>query len=144
MTRKETAGRSLLLTKEVITDFEKWVGLGMNNVDVATLLGFSESTVYLWLSNSKDPSKDPLYAEFAMAMERGKAKFKATHIANITKAAKQERHWQASAWLLERRFPDEYGRREKMDMNHSGNIGNPYSGLTEEQLRRLAGDDDDD
>jgi hypothetical protein len=48
-------------------------------------------------------------------------------------AAAQEGAWQAAAWILERRYPHEYGRTvqehvEKVD----------WERLTDEQVKRLA------
>jgi hypothetical protein len=32
--------------------------------------------------------------------------------------------WQAHAWILERRFPDEFGRVTRQEINHSGTVHN--------------------
>lgn len=59
-----------------------------------------------------DPTEWPFVA-FAVATEKALASFEATHLRNIARAASSgPERWQASAWLLERRFPELYGRPE--------------------------------
>ncbi|MBA7557325.1 hypothetical protein ES705_50073 [subsurface metagenome] len=46
--------------------------------------------------------------------------------------------WQASAWLLERKYPDEFARREKQEIRLSGEIKTSeeldFTKLTDRQL----------
>ena len=54
-----------------------------------------------------------------------KAKAKALHnFEQVITSASME-HWQAAAWMLERRHPNLYGKREKIeaDVNHKGLTG---------------------
>ncbi len=37
-------------------------------------------------------------------------------------SAAQKGNWTAAAWLLERKYPDEFGRREKQEVKISGEI----------------------
>jgi hypothetical protein len=55
------------------------------------------------------------FVHFAAAIEKAEADAEVRHVANIARAA-QEGTWQASAWWLERRRPDDYGRRERIDV----------------------------
>lgn len=47
--------------------------------------------------------------------------------AHATPDNKRAGYWQAAAWLLERRYPNEYGRRERIDVNEE----KPKTGLDE-------------
>ena len=47
--------------------------------------------------------------------------FKAWNIQQIM-AAGTKGNWQANAWLLERKYPDEFGRREKQEVKISGEV----------------------
>jgi hypothetical protein len=47
--------------------------------------------------------------DFAEALSNAVEVFKMTHLANIARASKKD--WNASKWILERKFPEEYGRR---------------------------------
>jgi len=48
--------------------------------------------------------------EFVEALKKAEADAIVRHVANIAKAA-QDGQWTASAWWLERRYPEDYGRR---------------------------------
>lgn len=61
---------------------------------------------------------------FFAATEKAKADFVANNVANITAAARKGGQWTASAWLLERRMPEEFGRidRHLIQAQHSGTM----------------------
>lgn len=63
--------------------------------------GIAESVFYEWKAEN---------AEFAEAIQKAEGKGAISHLARI-KQASTDGNWQASAWVLERRYPDEYGRR---------------------------------
>lgn len=88
---------------------------GATNVDIAKALGISESTFYRWVST---PSTDA-ERELSESLKKAEADYKNALQGIIAKAA-QERDWKAAAWLLERKYPEEYGRR-MLDLR--GDIG---------------------
>jgi hypothetical protein len=49
---------------------------------------------------------------FADDVRRAEAGAELTHMRNVQNAARDDKHWRASVWWLERRAPDRYGRRE--------------------------------
>ena len=69
----------------------------------AELAGISKDTLYEWIKAD---------ADFADAVKEAQASAEALHISNISRAA-FDGTWQASAWWLERRFPDRYGRQDR-------------------------------
>lgn len=50
-------------------------------------------------------------AAFARDVARAEAGIELAHMRSIQQAARDERHWRASMWWLERRAPDQYARR---------------------------------
>lgn len=50
------------------------------------------------------------HREFATALDAALATAKSSMLAHVRNAA--PKHWQAAAWLLERRFPEEFARPE--------------------------------
>jgi hypothetical protein len=50
-------------------------------------------------------------ATFAAGLCRAEAGAELNHMRNIQQAAKDEKHWRASVWWLERRSPERYGPR---------------------------------
>lgn len=51
-------------------------------------------------------------AEFDAAIRRSEAGCELAHMRNVQQAARDERHWRASVWWLERRLPERYAKRE--------------------------------
>jgi len=52
---------------------------------------------------------------FREAIEKAEAEAEVAHVANIVRAA-QDGVWTASAWWLERRRPDDYGRVDRVEL----------------------------
>lgn len=82
--------------------------------------GISKTAIYLWLKKGHaavdrqekgEPSRedDTTYVEFMYRLEKAMAESEMRDLLNIANAAVES--WQASAWRLERRFPEKYGRR---------------------------------
>jgi len=89
--------------------------------DAYALAGIPESTFYEWKKN---------HPEFLEAIKKADIICKSLHIKNIKKHS--DKQWQASAWYLERRYPNEF--RERKEFEHKGK-------LTLEEF--LSGDDFD-
>lgn len=79
---------------------------GANNVDIAKAVGIAESTFYRWVSTPTSENQ----RELSESLKKAEADYKNALQGIIAKAA-QERDWKAAAWLLERKYPDEYGRK---------------------------------
>jgi hypothetical protein len=52
---------------------------------------------------------------FSDAVEKAEGEAESRFLTQVARAATTGT-WQAAAWWLERRHPDEYGRRERMDI----------------------------
>ncbi len=77
---------------------------GLTQRDASILAGISEDTLSLWKKDS----------DFSEQMRQKQIEFKLGHIRVIKKAS--EKSWQASAWLLERKFKEEFSLKTKMDV----------------------------
>ena len=105
------------LVNEILTYKEN----GLSDKDVCDMVGIHQGTFYKWLKEADtgingDYPDNPvsqleLKRELRDGLKRAQAAFKAYHIQNITKAAKKS--WQASAWMLERMYPKEFGRIDR-------------------------------
>jgi hypothetical protein len=80
----------------------------------ATYAGVDESTLHRWLKRGRRKRKGS-YHDLAVAFDKAVADSEVLGVARITKAA-NDGSWQASAWLLERRFPENWGRRERHEI----------------------------
>jgi hypothetical protein len=66
------------------------------------------------------------YVRFVEAIERALSEFKLALTTSIYSAGQGDKgQWQAHAWLGERRFPDEFGRRQRID--HANADGAPFA-----------------
>lgn len=55
------------------------------------------------------------YLDFLERVKKAEAEAETAHVENIAHAART--YWQASAWWLERRHREDWGRRDQLDVN---------------------------
>lgn len=102
-----------------IATFLDGVRMGLPQREAAARAGWSERSVTWWKQIARDAvdrggkltGRERECVAFLADLRKATADCKAGHLAVITRAAQRDGQWQASAWLLERRFPDEFGRR---------------------------------
>lgn len=82
----------------------------------AAYTGVARSVVFDWLRKGRQAGARQPYKGFVEKVDEAFAMFEVTAIAQIAKAG-ADGEWQATAWRLERRFPDKYGRRTRVDGN---------------------------
>lgn len=83
---------------------------GLSNGDIISALGIHPSTFYRWVSESTNR----LQRELSDGLKKEEAEFKRTPLTTIRAASlARNQHWTAAAWLLERKYPDEYGKAER-------------------------------
>lgn len=104
--------RRTKLTDRTKEDIVKALKAGNSRRDSALYAGISEATFYSWMARGREG--EPLYAEFLEAVEKAEAQSVVRNVAIIQRAA--EETWQAAAWWLERKRPDDWGRRQRMDI----------------------------
>jgi transposase len=87
---------------------------GLHTKHVAQALGISRQTFYNWLRKGEQTQKGLEY-ELYKGVQQAEARAIARNIAIIQKAA-QDGNWQAAAWWLERKYPEEWGRKDRMNL----------------------------
>ena len=101
-------------------------GLWMSTA--ATNAGVHRDSVYEWLKvggsffrSGAEPTTDEQDAclAFYEAFTKAEAEFEEERLAKIGEGGKE---WKAYAWHLERRYPDRYGSRQRVEMEHSGSV----------------------
>jgi hypothetical protein len=80
----------------------------------AGLAGVSRAVVYQWLTRGKDAPAGSAYRQFAEDVEQANAEAAARLVQIVSEAAVDD--WRAAMTLLERRFPDEYAKRERHEV----------------------------
>ena len=76
----------------------------------AAYAGIDKTTLFDWLRKGAR-AKRGIHKEFSQAVEKAMADAETRDVALIGKAANNGT-WQASAWRLERKYPDRWGRRD--------------------------------
>jgi hypothetical protein len=133
MAAKRGRGRPTLLNDErtdhICQALENGVAIG----HAVRASGIDPQTYYNWLERGTaererlaaglDPDpKEQKYVEFFERVKKAEAVGATKHMENISRTA-LDGTWQASAWILERRFPRDYGRFDRAEM--SGPDGGP-------------------
>lgn len=81
---------------------------GNYRVAACKFAGISDDTFGRWMRAGK--AGDEPFAAFAEQVKQAEAQAEASLVATIRKAAGD--HWQAAAWLLERKYVTRWGRRD--------------------------------
>ena len=112
-----TTGRPCKLTPEVQEALVGALAAG-NYVDIAcTIAGVCRDTFYLWMkTGNRDREKgvESGFRLFSDSVKRAIASAEEHHVQNIRTHATKE--WTASAWWLERKFPDRWGKRDQLSV----------------------------
>lgn len=123
-------GRKTLLTPELqqlICDEIKRHGL---IYAAAARAGIARQTIFDWLKKGGE-KKAKIYIDFSDAVKEALEEFKRENVIRIVKAA-SDGTWQAAAWILERKFRDEFALRREIELS-----GNPERPITVKDLARL-------
>lgn len=106
--RNPKAGRGSKLTTEFIHKVEQLAAKGLNQRQIAHILNVGPCTLSIWKASS-----GKLEEKFQKALSVGEAIGVKRRLERIEKAGKKG-SWQADAWLLERRQPEQFGRRDSV------------------------------
>ena len=121
-------GRPCKLTLELQEEICQYIAGGNTFERSCILAGIHHDTLLRWRNKGRTAKSGKFFGFFG-AVKRAEEQFKAHNIAIIQQAAIKQ--WQAAAWLLERKYPEEFGRREKIE------ISNKLDELVEE-FRKIA------
>ena len=98
------------LTQEMVDEAIKLKADGLSDGDSICALGIHESTFYRWIGEPKTK----LQRALSEGLKKEESAFKRTLLTTIRSAAlARNQYWTAAAWLLERKYPDEYGKAER-------------------------------
>lgn len=124
----------LKLTPDAQRRICDFVQAGVPIPQAASAAGFSWNTVKDWLKKGREGKKP--FVGFLVATQEAKAKWVAAATMRITKAGAKS--WKADAWLLERRLPHQFGRRQALE--HSGGIAINTTPPPEKRITLLISD----
>ena len=108
-TRVEPGARALL-TDEVADRIVTLLRAGCYDRVAAEAAGIAPRTFREWLQRGRSLlERDAPYRRLLERVQKARAEGEATHVARITAAA-QQGDWHASAWFLERSYPERWGK----------------------------------
>lgn len=116
--RRRAGGRPSKLTPERRKRLLDAIRAGAPKTHAAAAAGIDRETLRRWERRAEEPNAPAEYVAFAADLHACEAEAFVTLTATVRQAARTD--WRAAAWLLERRAPDEYGRRDRVE--HSGRI----------------------
>ena len=114
---KKKTGRKLKINEEVIEAFLGAIKGGAPIKSACGCAGISETTFYKWMNWADSDRKDAsTYAQFRDNIKKAQGQAAQRWLAIIEKAA-MAGSWQAAAWKLERKYPEEFGNRTHLAMS---------------------------
>ena len=109
----------LKLTYELIDQICEMKRDGLCDADIIAALGVHPSTFYRWLKDGEEAKSGVKRALFT-ELKKAESEYKRTLLTTIKGAAQSRaQFWTAAAWLLERKYPMEYGRMDRKNEEES-------------------------
>lgn len=93
---------------EIVAALCGHISNGLTAKDSCTLEDISTTTYHEWLN-------DPTKVDFAQALKKAEQNFKESNLKIIHNHA--QKNWFAAAWLVERKFPDEWALKTKTEFS---------------------------
>ena len=130
--------RRAKLTQEMVDEAIRLKADGLSNGDIVCALGIHESTFYRWIG---DP-KNRLQRELSEGLKKEESAFKRTLLTTIRSAAlARNQYWTAAAWLLERKYPDEFAQTTRKVESEGEDVPQITLGVELKVARSSDGDD---
>ena len=101
------AGRPTKYTPDTVKAITDAIRVGCTYRLACQLAGISDETFARWQAR---------YVDFVEAIKKADAECVAIRLSRISQAGKAGT-WQADAWVLERRYANEFGNRTRLDVN---------------------------
>ena len=103
-------GRPTKLNKQLEAQICKLLRKGNYVETVCDYVGIPPERFYQWLKRNP---------EFREAVKKAMAE---AEIKILAKIQRKVSNWQALAWFLERRYPNKWGNKTRLDVEHKGRI----------------------
>lgn len=124
-------GRPTILNQELTNELVKYIRTGNYIETACAIVGVAKQSVYNWMKQGRR-GESLETAEFLDAIEKALAESEARDVVLIGKAA--EKNWCAAAWRLERKNPERWGRKDRLDLNHGGGMSILNHNITDDEL----------
>jgi hypothetical protein len=95
---------------------------GMPLKQAAAIAGMSYDTLNAWQKRGENESAPEQFRQFCQLLRHSQAVAMQVHLSSICDSAKRD--WRAAAWMLERRFPEDFARQQQLE--HSVSNAKPW------------------
>lgn len=125
------------------------IAAGLTRDLCAASAGVARETFFKWVQRGKKDIECGDKTKYARLV-RDIRKTEADEAKRLLKiiddaAASDPKHWTAAAWKLERRYKEEYSRKQEINQHHSGAIESMAASAIDERIQQLmSGDKQDD
>lgn len=135
------SGRRSGLTPERRDEFLRHIASGTTIRDACAMAGIGEASYYRWMETGEadaERDRDTPYRKFRVAVEQARCEARVTALQHIRDA--MPKNWRAAAWYLERTQPEEWGKPDRYEIKHSGDLRTevPKTPDTPERLQEVA------
>jgi hypothetical protein len=96
---------------------------GNAKTTAARLAGIHPDTLWEWINRGKqNPAEYPYFVQLAEDMAQAKAEIDAEMLEHVLAAPTIDaKHWTAAAWFLERTSPQDFAKRNKVEIDAGDN-----------------------
>lgn len=119
--RPHPIGRPPVLNEDMIEQICDLLIQGQTMAKSAILTGISESTFYRWLALGKRSGAEPIYAKLVERVQEATECSRFELLQQMRIAGQNPVHWRSNAWMLERRFPEDFARKTQTSVQKEGN-----------------------
>lgn len=112
--QNQRRGRPSLLTASKQRVILSAIERGLSYKQASALAGISYDSFNRWRKQGMSPEATPEIRDFCNQLEASQARGADSLLATINDACKKG-SWKAAAWMLERRFPENWDRSRKED-----------------------------
>ena len=110
-------GRPSKLTDDVISIILKAISLGSSQVLAAQSAGIHPATFSDWMKQGRENVSEE-FSSFYGKVKKAEGDRASTWLQHIEDAA-EKGTWTAAAWKLERIYPDDFGKQDRVTVSHS-------------------------
>ncbi len=144
-----------ILTDEMKEKVKKCLTASLSIQGTCRVIGISKSTWYLWkskadayndkkLNRRKVDDNDLKYVEFFDMVHSALGDAELKLVLDI----QSDKSWQSKHTILKRRFNNDWGEKQELNINQNSTVNHDFSSLSddqiEEQLKRIAENKNDD
>lgn len=108
------------------------ISAGVTHEVAAQAVGINQVTLVRWIKRSKRADASPEMRKFGEELKAAEASAELRWITRINEASKN--YWQAAAWLLERKYPEKWGKRENFVTNVNSTVILPQNPTLREDI----------